>query len=43
MRPNVTVLQRSHRNMGLLADIANSLRKGTQSRDEFDKLQLQYK
>ena len=43
MRPNVTVLQRSHRNMGLLAEIANSLRKGTQSRNELDKLQLQYK
>ena len=43
MRPNVTVLQQSHRNMGLLAEIANSLRKGTQSRDELDKLQLQYK
>ena len=43
MRPNVTVLQQSHRNMGLLAEIANSLRKGTQSRAELDKLQLQYK
>ena len=43
MQPNVTVFQRSHRNMCLLADIANSLRKGTQSRDKLDKLQLQYK
>ena len=43
MRPNVTVFQQSHRNMGLLAEIANSLRKGTQTRNELDKLQLQYK
>ena len=43
MRPNVTMLQRSQRNVGLLAEISNSLRKGTQTQDQLNKLLLQYK
>jgi hypothetical protein len=43
MKPNVTMLVRSHRNTGLLAEIANSLRAGTQTRLQLEQLQLQYR
>jgi hypothetical protein len=43
MRPNVTMLQRSHRSAGLLAEIADSLRAGTQTRQQLNQLELQAK
>jgi hypothetical protein len=43
MRPNVTILQQSRRNTGLLAEIADSLRAGVQTRQQLGQLQLQYR
>lgn len=42
MRPNVIILQRSYRNVGLLAEISESLRNGTQTKEHLDMLLYQY-
>jgi hypothetical protein len=41
LRPNVTILERSHRNVGLLYTIADRLRSGKQTADDLNMLELQ--
>lgn len=41
MRANVTVFEKCHRNAGLLAEIADALREGTQTQEHLNRLELQ--
>jgi hypothetical protein len=42
-RPNVTICEKSHRNIGLLAEIANALREGKQTLEHQNMLEMQFR